>query len=83
MKKRPFYGLGNSRNEGTPVTLPTVTAQTPDAELTTTRTTAAINNEPIKIGQNMSFCGGMTLESMLLLGGIVTVVAVIGHYSTK
>jgi hypothetical protein len=65
------------------VTLPTVTARTPDAELTTTRTTAAINNQPVKIGQNMSFCGGMTLESMLLLGGIVAVVAVVGHYSTK
>lgn len=83
MKKRQFYGLGNSQNEGGAVVLPPSPPVT-DMELSTTRTTANVaQSKPIVLGQNMSFCGGMSTESLLLIGGVIALVGIVAHYSTR
>lgn len=80
MKKRQFYGLGNSQNEGGAVVLPPSPPVT-DMELSTTANVA--QSKPIVLGQNMSFCGGMSTESLLLIGGVIALVGIVAHYSTR
>lgn len=84
-KKGGFYGLGNASREGNEVIIPGQTFPPPqDLERTTVQTMNTIAPQrTVKLGESVGICGGMSLESMLLIGGAVAIVGIIAHYATK
>lgn len=87
-KKGGFYGLGNASREGNEVIIPPPVQTVPppqDLERTTVQTmnTIAPPQKTVKLGESVGICGGMSLESMLLIGGTVALVGIIAHYATK
>lgn len=85
-KKGGFYGLGNAGREGNEVIIPPPVQTVPpqqDLERTTIQTMNTIAPKTVKLGESVSVCGGMSLESMLLIGGAVALVGFIAHYATK
>lgn len=84
-KKGGFYGLGNASREGNEVIIPGQTFPPQDLERTTIQTmnTIAPPQRTVKLGESVGICGGMSLESMLLIGGAVAIVGIIAHYATK
>lgn len=83
-KKGGFYGLGNASREGNEVIIPGQTFPPQDLERTTVQTMNTIAPQrTVKLGESVGICGGMSLESMLLIGGTVALVGIIAHYATK